>query len=135
MFKKLEDAFEYAPVPLRVGLAILFGFSGINKLMDPAGTSQFFGSLGFPLPDIMVWVAVAIEVIGALFLLLGFATRLTAIVLTVFLAIATTTAYIIPWDPSKLMMLVIHAPLIGATLSLIFSGPGAWSVDERILWE
>ena len=135
MFKALENAYEWAPVPLRLGLAALFGFTGINKFMDPATTAQFFGSLGFPVPEITVWFVIALEILGALFLLLGLWTRITAIVLTLFLIVAITTAYIIPWDPSKLMMLMTHWPMLGSTLALICSGPGKWSLDEKFFWE
>ncbi len=135
MFRKLEDAYEYAPIPLRIGLAALFLYTGIKKLMDPAGTATFFGSLGFPSPEIMAWVAIVIELLGGLFLFLGFLTRLTAIVLTLFVGVGIVTAYIIPWDPSKLMMLLLHGPIIGGTIALMLSGPGKWSLDEKYFWE
>lgn len=135
MFKKLEDAYEFAPVPLRLGLAALFAFTGINKVMDPAGTAQMLRGLGFPVPGVFAWLLIVIELAGALFLLLGFLTRITAIVLTVLLAVAIITAYIIPWDPSKLMLLMTHWPMLGGTIALMLSGPGRWSLDERFFWE
>jgi putative oxidoreductase len=135
MFRKLEDAYEYAPVFLRLGLAALFAYAGITKLMNPAQTTQFFGSLGFPSPEVFVWIAIVIELLGALFLLLGLLTRITAIVLTVFLCVAITTAYLIPWDVAKLPLLMNHWPMLGSTFALMFSGPGKWSLDEYFFWE
>jgi putative oxidoreductase len=135
MFKTLENAYEYAPLPLRLGLAAMFAYTGITKVMDPAGKAQMFASLGFPLPEITVWVVAAVEIIGALLLLLGLLTRVAAIALTVLLAVAIVTAYIIPWNPDNLMMLMLHWPLIGATLSLVLYGPGKLSLDERLYWE
>ncbi len=135
MFKALENAYEWAPLPLRVGIAALLGFAGFNKIKDPAGTAEMFGGLGFPVPEVTVWVAIAILLLGALFLLLGLWTRVTATVLTVYFIVAVITAYIIPWDASKMMMLLFHLPLLGGTIALMFSGPGKWSLDEKFFWE
>lgn len=135
MFKKLEDAYEWAPVPLRLGLAALFAFTGIMKLTNVDGITQFFASLGFPAAQAFVWLAIVIEIIGAVCLLLGLWTRVTAMVLSVLLVIAITTGYLIPWDASKLPMLMNHWPMLGATLALVFSGPGKWSLDEKFFWE
>ena len=135
MFKRLEDAYEWAPVPLRLGLAALFAFTGIMKVMNLDSMTQFFAGLGFPAAQAFVWLAIVIEIVGALFLLLGLWTRITAIVLSALLVIAITMGYLIPWDASKLPMLMNHWPMLGGTLALIFSGPGKWSLDEKFFWE
>lgn len=135
MFKSLEKMYDFAPFPIRLGLAVLFAFTGFGKLADLAGTTQFFANAGIPAPEIMVWVALSIELVGALFFLLGFLTRITAIVLALFVLTALTFAYFIPWPPQNLLLFVFHWPTLGALLSLIFSGPGKWSVDYAMLWE
>jgi len=135
MFKKLEDLYEFAPLPLRLGLAALFAFTGITKVMDPAGTAAMFGGIGFPAPEIFAWVAIVIELVGALFLFLGLLTRVSAIVLTVFIGVAMVTAYIIPWNPANLTIFMLHWPIVGALLGLVFFGPGKLSIDEKLYWE
>ncbi len=135
MFKRLEDAYEWAPVPIRIGLAVLFAFTGYMKVTNVDGMTQFFASLGFPAAQAFVWLAIVLELVGAVFLLLGLWTRATAMVLTLLLAIAITTGYLIPWDASKLPMLMNHWPMLAGTLSLVFSGPGKLSIDEKLFWE
>lgn len=135
MFRMLEKFNDFAHFPLRLGLAALFGLAGLGKLMDIQGTAGFFGSLGFPMPLFWVWIAIAIEIIGAIFLLLGFVTRFTAIILTGFLCVALIMAYIIAWDPAKLQVFMLHMPILGATIALVLGGPGKWSLDERFFWE
>lgn len=135
MFKRLEEAYDYAPLPVRLGLAALFAFTGIGKILDPAGTTQFFSNLGIPFADIAVWLAVGIELLGALFLLLGFLTRLTAFVLAVFVLTALTLAYFIPWPPQNMLLFVFHFPVLGALIGLFLSGPGKPSIDFALFWE
>lgn len=135
MFKALEETYEFAPVPVRLGLAAVFAFTGITKLMDPATTAKYFGAMGFPSPEVFVWLAIIIELVGALFLLLGFLTRLTAIGLSAFLLVAMTMAYFLAWPPQNMLSFMFHWPVLGGALSLIFSGPGRWSLDGKFFWE
>ena len=135
MFEKLQNAYEWAPVPLRVSLAALFAFTGIMKVMNVDGVTQYFTGLGFPAAQAFVWLAIILEVGGAVCLLLGLWTRITAMLLSALLVIAIITGYLIPWDASKLPLLMNHWPMLGATLALVFSGPGKWSLDEKFFWE
>lgn len=135
MFKSLENMYEYAPIPLRVGLAALFLTTGIMKALNLEGTAQFMGSLGFPSPMIIAIIVMAAEILGGAFLLFGFLTRLAAGGLTILLIVAVISAYLIKYDPSKLFDIMKHLAWIGGTLTLMFSGPGKLSLDEKLFWE
>ena len=71
----------FAALVLRVTLGILFlAHAGLKIFVfTPAGTAQFFGSLG--LPPALAYLTIAVEVVGAIALILGFYTRIAAIVL------------------------------------------------------
>jgi putative oxidoreductase len=71
----------YAALLLRVTLGALFlAHAGLKLFVfTPAGTAKFFGSLG--LPPALAYVTMTLEVIGAVALILGFWTRVTAILL------------------------------------------------------
>lgn len=71
----------YAALLLRLALAVLFfAHFGLKFFVfTPAGTAQFFGSLG--LPGWLAYVTMAVELVGAIALLLGIYTRVVAIVL------------------------------------------------------
>lgn len=69
----------YAALLLRVTLGILFlAHLGLKVFVfTPAGTAQFFGSLG--LPPALAYVTMLWELLGAVALLAGFLPRLVAV--------------------------------------------------------
>jgi putative oxidoreductase len=83
----------YAALLLRVSLGGLFLAHASLKLFvfTPAGTAKFFGSLG--LPPTLAYVTMALEVIGAVALILGVWTRVAAIVLAPILLGAIFTVH------------------------------------------
>ncbi len=70
----------YAALVLRVSLGILFlAHAGLKILVfTPAGTAQFFGSLG--LPPALGYVTIAVELLAGVALILGLWTRIAALV-------------------------------------------------------
>ena len=71
----------FAATLLRVALGLLFlAHAGLKVFVfTPAGTAQFFGSLG--LPPGLAYVMIVIEVIGGVALVLGVYSRIAALVL------------------------------------------------------
>src|SRR5690606_21198375 len=69
----------------RVLLSILFILAGYAKLADIAGTAGWFGSIGLPMPTATTIVVGLVELLGGLAVLIGFKTRIAAIVLAVFI--------------------------------------------------
>ena len=69
----------YAATTLRVALGLLFLAHAGAKLFvfTPAGTAQYFGSLG--LPPALAYVTIAWEVIGGVALILGVYSRAVAL--------------------------------------------------------
>ena len=57
----------------RLLMSSFFIWAGYRKLMNPGGTAQAFAErYHVPLPDVAVWIAVVIELIGGLMILVGF---------------------------------------------------------------
>ncbi len=71
----------FAAFVLRVSLGILFlAHAGLKLFVfTPAGTAQFFGSLG--LPPFLAYLTIAAEIVGAAALILGFYSRIVAVAL------------------------------------------------------
>lgn len=71
----------YASLLLRLALGILFlaHFSLKFFVFTPAGTAKFFASLG--LPGGLAYLTMAVELVGAIALILGIYSRIVAIVL------------------------------------------------------
>jgi putative oxidoreductase len=124
------------PLIARILIAPLFLVAGYNKLMAVAGTAGYFAKLGFPMPEIMVWVAIAIEIGGGLLLLIGWKTRWVAWLLIAFVAIATFMAHRF-WAvdaaqyANQLNAFLKNIAVIGGLLMFVAHGPGSASVDKR----
>jgi len=72
---------DYAALLLRLALGTLFVAHALLKyfVFTPAGTEQFFVSVGFP--GFLAYVTIAVELGGGALLLLGVQTRAVALVL------------------------------------------------------
>jgi putative oxidoreductase len=82
------------PLALRLFLVPVFYVAGMNKLSGFEGVVSWFGdSLGLPFPTFMAGLATGTEILGALLLLLGFATRWIAIPLMVTMLVAIFTVH------------------------------------------
>jgi putative oxidoreductase len=68
----------------RILIAYLFIPAGIGKLMGFAGTVGYVASSGLPLPQVGAAIAIVVELGIGIAFLLGFKTRISAIVLAVF---------------------------------------------------
>lgn len=83
----------YAATVLRVTLGILFlAHAGLKLFVfTPAGTAQFFGSLG--LPGALAYLVILAEILGGLALIAGVYSRIVAVALTPILLGAIFTVH------------------------------------------
>ena len=65
----------------RIFLSVLFIMSGFAKLTGLAGTAQFFAAVGLPAPMIVAVLVGLLELFGGLAILVGFKTRVIALVI------------------------------------------------------
>ncbi len=125
-------------VPLigRILLSGLFLVSGYNKMMGVAGTAGYFGKLGLPMPEVLVWVVIAIEVLGGLLIVIGWQTRLVAWLLAIF-TVGTAVLGHKFWgiDPAQFnnqfTQFLKNLAIAGGFLMLAAYGPGRLSADRR----
>ena len=87
-----------APLLLRLYLVPFFWMAGSMKLGSMESTIEWFGNpdwgLGLPLPFLMAWAATLTEVVGAIFLFFGFATRWISIPLIITMIVAAVTVHL-----------------------------------------
>lgn len=85
------------PLALRLYLVPVFWVAGTNKLGGMENVIAWFGNdewgLGLPFPFLMAWLAVSAEVLGAIALLTGFATRWFSIPLMVTMLVAAFSVH------------------------------------------
>ena len=100
-----------APLALRLYLAPVFFSAGLNKALAFDSTVAWFGNadwgLGLPFPWLLTVLATVTELVGGIFLLIGFATRWVSVPLMITMLVAIFTVHwgngwfaIAPSDPA-----------------------------------
>jgi len=84
-----------------------------------------------PLPTLVAVGAGLIELLGGLAILVGFKTRIVAVVLAVFTLAATAIAHLNFGDQMQMLMLQKNLGLTGGFLLLAVLGAGAYSIDAK----
>lgn len=115
----------------RVLLSILFIFAGFGKLTAISATAGWFGSIGLPVPTVTAVVVGLVELLGGLAILVGFQTRIAAIVIALFTLGATAIAHLDFSDAMQVLMLQKNLAIAGGLLILAIVGAGSLSVDGR----
>src|SRR6201998_129165 len=131
---------SYLQAPFLLFVRLYWGWqlaqSGWGKLHHLPNVTEFFASLGLPMPAQMAVFIACVEFFGGIFLSLGLSSRITGLVLTVNL----TMAYVIGdrealfsffSDPDKFIAAAPFAFLMVALIVLIF-GAGRISADTVI---
>ena len=123
------------PPPFCVGrvlLSVMFILAGFAKLTAIAGTAGWFGSIGLPAADARAPSLVGLlELVGGLAILVGYQTRIAAIVLAVFTVAATLIAHLDFADQMQLLLLPEEPGDCRRLPGARRFGAGALSVDAR----
>lgn len=115
----------------RVLMSILFIIAGFGKLTAISGTAGWFASIGLPVPTATTVIVGLVELFGGLAILVGFKTRIAAIVLAVFVLGATAIAHLDFSQAGNALMLQKNLGLTGGLLLLAVIGAGSLSIDGR----
>lgn len=115
----------------RVFLSILFILAGWGKLTGLEGTAQYFGAIGLPMPSVTAVLVGLVEFVGGLAILIGFQTRIAAVIVALFTIGATLVAHMDFAEGMNAMMAQKNLAIAGGLLLLAVTGAGAYSVDRR----
>ena len=131
---------SYLQSPFLLFVRLYWGWqlaqSGWGKLHHLSNVTEYFTSLGLPMPAQMAVFIACLEFFGGIFLALGLASRITGLVLTVNMIMA----YVIGdreallsffSDPDKFVAAAPFAFLVVALIVLIF-GAGRISLDTAL---
>ena len=118
----------------RILLAFIFVRSGIGKLGAIDATVANMTSHGIPLPDVLVWGAVALEIGGGLLLITGLFARCAALALALYtlaLALIFHAYWLAPAAELRAQQTSFfsHLAIIGGMLCVVAFGPGGYSLD------
>ncbi len=121
----------YVALAARVFLSIIFLKAGISHLLTFGGLQQAIASQGLPLTGLLAAGTVVFLLVGSVMLLLGFKTKIGAILLIVFLIPTTLLFHNFIADPAETNAFLKNLGLIGGLLMTIYSGPGRLSLDAQ----
>lgn len=113
----------------RILLALMFLLAGIAKITGYAGTAAYMASAG--VPGAILPLVIALEVGGAIAIIIGFQTRLVALALAGFSIIAAALFHSNFADQTQMTMFLKNISVAGGFLILAANGPGALSLDAK----
>jgi putative oxidoreductase len=118
-----------AKLAARILLAIIFLVSGYGKIVGYAGTSAYMASAG--VPGVLLPLVILVEVVGGLMILVGYQTRLAALVLAAFTLLAAVLFHMQFGNQGQTTQFMKNLAIAGGFLQLFATGPGIWSVDGQ----
>jgi len=123
----------------RILLATLFVQGGYGKLFGGgmAGTVANMTSHGIPLPNILVWGAIAVELGVGLCLMAGLFARWAALILaayTLALGLIFHAYWLAPAAEARFERIIFfnHLSIIGGMLAIVAFGAGCLSLDAAM---
>jgi putative oxidoreductase len=114
----------------RILVSVLFLLSGLGKLGAYAATAKYMSAVG--VPSALLPAVIAIEVLGALAIILGWKTRIAAGLLAAFTLVAALIFHSNFADQIQMIMFLKNVSITGAFLLLVANGSGPYSLDRRL---
>ena len=120
----------------RVLLALMFLLAGISKFAGLEGTVGYIGSAGLPMPQLLAIGTAALEVAGALLLIVGWQARWAALALAAFTLLASVlfhNFWAMPAEQQMMQQLMFmkNLSVVGGLLVVSGLGAGTLSLDQR----
>ena len=134
---------DFTGIIIRLTLGLILFPHGAQKLLGMFGGYGFTGTMNFftqtmHLPWIIAFLVIIIEFFGALSFIIGFASRIWAILTIILMLGIIFTSHIdngffMNWfGNQKGEGFEYHLLVIGLSLSSLINGSGKYSVDEKI---
>lgn len=138
---------RWAPIPLRLIVGYGFVAHGLAKLAKgPENFVVIVHAIGTPLPHLMAWLTILVELIGGLAILAGALVPLVSIPMAAVLLVAMFTVHLpFGFTSIKLMSVNADGPHFGSPgyetdllylaclATLVMAGPGPFAIDNVIV--
>jgi putative oxidoreductase len=120
---------RYTHLAGRILLAHIFLLAGLNKIGGGyAGTQAYMESVG--VPGMLLPLVIALEIGGALALIVGWQTRIAAWALALFSIVAAIRFHANFSDQIQTIMFMKNFAIAGGLLVLAANGAGAFSLEK-----
>jgi putative oxidoreductase len=111
-------------------LSVLFLLSGVGKIGAYAATAAYMSSVG--VPSVLLPVVIATEVLGATAIILGWQTRISALLLAGYSLLAALIFHTNFADQIEMINFLKNVSIAGGFLLLVANGAGPLSLDRRL---
>ena len=125
----------------RILLVVIFVMSGFQKLTGPGGAAGYMSGAGIPeaLVKPGLYLSIFAELICGLLIVIGFQTRLAALVIFLWFIPVTLIFHFLPSlhqtgevAMTNMIMYLKNLSIMGGLLLVASMGPGAYSVDGAV---
>lgn len=114
----------------RVLIAALFLLSGMGKITAYTATAGYMASVG--VPGAILPLVIATEVLGSLAIILGWKTRIVAVLMAGFTLLTGIVFHNNFADQIQMIMFLKNVSITGAFLLLAVHGAGPLSLDRKL---
>lgn len=126
--KFIATVCPYGELAGRIGIAVLFLIGGISKVTNYAGTLGYMESYG--VPGLLLPLVIALEIGGAIGLIVGWKTRWWALALAAFTVLTALLFHFDFGDNLQSILFMKNIAIAGGLLILCHAGPGRFSIDR-----
>ena len=126
---------DWSALLARIGLALIFLWSGYGKLGAISNTVGYMNAYHVPLANLLVWPVALLEVIGGLMVLTGWKARWAALLLALFSVVAAVIFHdfwAVPADQAlnQTIHFMKNVAIAGGLLQLFAFGAGRYALDR-----
>jgi putative oxidoreductase len=138
--QKIDTTLNLIANPLalagRVLLAAMFVLAGFDKINGFEGTAAYIASVGLPFPELLTLLTIAVEIGAGLALIVGFQTRVAALLLAGFTLAASVlfhNYWALPADQAYVQQLMFmkNLSVAGGLLMVTALGGGALALSRK----
>jgi putative oxidoreductase len=113
----------------RILISLIFLLAGLQKIGGYEGTQAYMAAMG--VPGALLPLVIALEVGGAIAIILGWKTRLVAFLLAGFSIVSALIFHRALGDQMQFILFMKNLAMAGGFLFLVARGAGGWSLDAR----
>ena len=114
----------------RIFLSALFLINGISKILYYEGTLEYMEN--FNVPNYLLIPAIIIEIIFPILLIIGYKTRLSAIVLSLFTILLAVIFHTDFSNQVQLTQFLKNFAIAGGLIIIFINSPGKFSLDYKL---
>jgi len=113
----------------RIFLSMIFLIEGMNKIFNYEGTIQYMENFG--VPEYFAIPAIILEILFPLLLIIGYQTKIAALVMTIFTIVVAIIFHTNFADPMQFITFFKDIAIAGGFLIIFVKGAGKYSIDNK----